>query len=878
MAGAPPVNPKVQFLSSAGAPLANGSVTVYLAGSTTLTDTWQDKDLTTLNTNPITLDARGEAVVWLDSTLTYKFLLKNAGGSTQWTVDNVTSATSLSGSGGSALIGFIQAGTGAVERTAQAKLRDKVDIADYDTLRNALATGKRVTVPATTTSIAVAAADSPYILPYLHLIDAEGPLALSLASGVHTTATGDVGTVGANENVTLEGAAVVSTTVSSIASVTGALGNWAVTYNLADATGIAAGNVLKVDGITPGAPDTGSSAAVPVLGQLYVGFNRHGSITTTAGADTFSVSGTGANNSIAVGDLIHVQGQTREVATIGSNSGTVTANWDLSVSAYQWWYYTKAEAGTLEISGTTVTGTTTAFDTRADPGDLLLVSGMLLKISSVVDATGATVTVSKTVGAGAKFSIIKAGLLHEGSFVVTNVVSNAVTVTNRSRFGKPPTNGISGGTAVAIQTVLKNTGTGNGLNFKLGSTLGKITRIALQGKGDATAGTGLALNGTGETYNQGNGVVFLDEHCAVLEWDRGAFLAAGAVLIATGQHICNNFDTGIECTDGSDAYLRSAVVSHNNDIGLLVSGGYARISAARFCGNALQGVRQDVGSGVYGDQPCAWGNGSHGFMLVNFCGIQFADGVSCANDGSGANFQNGGGGRVSRTLFAGNSQHALSVTNGKVEATQAWFTGSPSGQSGVVASKSEVDILNAAATGNGAVGIYALNNSRVDAKSTFKTLNGTNGVRADDFSEVLGTGGYNSANTGSAISQTTGGIITTDLNTLGNHAQGSHFRQITTIADDAATSIYVGANTIMLSLVSPSSATLYGLVRARATSSVGATVITGSGITAATGVLTGTTGSDGDFTVSPHTDGYLYIENRAGASRQIVIDVMGSIT
>lgn len=95
MAGAPPVSPKVQFTSSTGAPLANGTVTVYLAGTTTLTDTWQDKDLTVLNTNPITLDSRGEALVWLDTTKTYKFLLKNAGGATQWTVDNITTTVAF---------------------------------------------------------------------------------------------------------------------------------------------------------------------------------------------------------------------------------------------------------------------------------------------------------------------------------------------------------------------------------------------------------------------------------------------------------------------------------------------------------------------------------------------------------------------------------------------------------------------------------------------------------------------------------------------------------------------------------------------------------------------------------------------------------------
>lgn len=94
MAGVAPVVPRFRFSDSAGVPLANGTVTVYLAGTTTLTDTWQDSALTTLNTNPITLDANGECLIWLDSTKTYKFLAKNAVGATAsgWPVDNISGA------------------------------------------------------------------------------------------------------------------------------------------------------------------------------------------------------------------------------------------------------------------------------------------------------------------------------------------------------------------------------------------------------------------------------------------------------------------------------------------------------------------------------------------------------------------------------------------------------------------------------------------------------------------------------------------------------------------------------------------------------------------------------------------------------------------
>lgn len=88
MSGAVPLLPKFQF-SNNGAPMVNGTVTVYLAGTVTPSNTWQDEALTILNTNPIVLDARGDAVIYLDPALSYKFLLKNAGGVTQWTQDDV---------------------------------------------------------------------------------------------------------------------------------------------------------------------------------------------------------------------------------------------------------------------------------------------------------------------------------------------------------------------------------------------------------------------------------------------------------------------------------------------------------------------------------------------------------------------------------------------------------------------------------------------------------------------------------------------------------------------------------------------------------------------------------------------------------------------
>lgn len=91
MAGVVPVIPRFKFTNSIGVPVAGGSVAVFLAGTTTFATTYQDKDLTTENTNPVTLDANGECLFWVDPAYRYKFLLRDATGATVsgWPVDNI---------------------------------------------------------------------------------------------------------------------------------------------------------------------------------------------------------------------------------------------------------------------------------------------------------------------------------------------------------------------------------------------------------------------------------------------------------------------------------------------------------------------------------------------------------------------------------------------------------------------------------------------------------------------------------------------------------------------------------------------------------------------------------------------------------------------
>lgn len=87
----PIVQPRQTFVNSAGIPCALCKLYSYTSGTSTPTPTYADSTGTSQNTNPIILDVAGGANIWVASSATYKFVLKDALGTTIWTVDNVKS-------------------------------------------------------------------------------------------------------------------------------------------------------------------------------------------------------------------------------------------------------------------------------------------------------------------------------------------------------------------------------------------------------------------------------------------------------------------------------------------------------------------------------------------------------------------------------------------------------------------------------------------------------------------------------------------------------------------------------------------------------------------------------------------------------------------
>lgn len=113
----------------AGRPLVGGKLTTFLSGTTTPAVSYLDA-AGTPNTNPVTLNARGEARVFLDDGVSYTFVLKDGTGVEIWTQDGVQNANAgvgvfsaklLTGIG-TTLVGWLPLGIGGILRTLYAKL------------------------------------------------------------------------------------------------------------------------------------------------------------------------------------------------------------------------------------------------------------------------------------------------------------------------------------------------------------------------------------------------------------------------------------------------------------------------------------------------------------------------------------------------------------------------------------------------------------------------------------------------------------------------------------------------------------------------------------------------------------------------------------
>lgn len=128
-----------RYHNNDGTPAAGAKLYTYAAGTSALKTTYSDEAGTVPNPNPITLDAKGEAVIYWDGA--YKVDLKQADQVqvTGYPVDNIKTDpgglwakfVNLATSAGGSLVGFILNAAGAVARTVQDKLREQASVLDF---------------------------------------------------------------------------------------------------------------------------------------------------------------------------------------------------------------------------------------------------------------------------------------------------------------------------------------------------------------------------------------------------------------------------------------------------------------------------------------------------------------------------------------------------------------------------------------------------------------------------------------------------------------------------------------------------------------------------------------------------------------------------
>jgi hypothetical protein len=125
-----------QFFDNSGNTLVGGLLYTYAAGTTTPVTTYTSAAGNVANSNPIVLDSAGRVTeeIWLTAGVLYKFTLKTSTNVLIWEKDNIAGANDFSVFAlptGSSLIGYNEGSIGAVNRTVEKRLQDRVSVFDF---------------------------------------------------------------------------------------------------------------------------------------------------------------------------------------------------------------------------------------------------------------------------------------------------------------------------------------------------------------------------------------------------------------------------------------------------------------------------------------------------------------------------------------------------------------------------------------------------------------------------------------------------------------------------------------------------------------------------------------------------------------------------
>jgi hypothetical protein len=476
----PILNGYQSFLST-GLPNNGGFIYTYLAGTTTPAATYTTNSGGTPNANPIPLSADGRPPqeIWLTDGTAYKLVVMDSTTApiTGASFDNITGIgsasfpASLSASGGSALVGFLQAGTGAVARTVQSKLRDIVNTQDFGTdFGSSLATAITAFPLVEISSGSPVNTTTPVTIPLTKGIIRNSALITSSGSGTLVNSGVDIGYLNNPSGLSNW----TTTTAQNYEGISADLGGYGVRQfgthpNIIGITGSVnipataanSGNGIGIAGYVKNAAPTGGAGTngVAVYGEanceatnsLIWGFNSrsidNGFATTVWGGE-FDVNLTNAA-SIAKGIDI-VGGSTVEPAvTIGLRIGPLGTfssppkRWARGIFIDDASSITGIEIGTANVPGGSAGGTM-PINFYFNPNS----SGRALAANFTCDGSG-NFTLAQAYS-GALFNLVVGGPAGTGLTAMSMIKSGSnvgLSFYGQSPAGKQTVSGSKGGNA-----------------------------------------------------------------------------------------------------------------------------------------------------------------------------------------------------------------------------------------------------------------------------------------------------------------------------------------------------------------------------------------------------------------------------------------------
>jgi hypothetical protein len=470
------------------------------------------------------------------------------------------------------------------------------------------------------------------------------------------------------KQIKIRGVTPVQTALTGIVSVTGSPGDWSVTVTLANASGVAVGDFIRVKNVVPGYQSIYTYTGKPSIGELWMPRVPLGKIYTSG---TTAIVGEAALTShMTQNDIILLKGQGRRVNSIDSETQFTMATGALAADIasdprLNWWWFARGSGnGFVQVTGTAVVGTSTSFLTMVSPGDYIMVqNGSIGRIASIQSNTALTLEKDMgTTSASRYWAPVIRGHHHEGGWRITAVNGNQVTWKNTSRSSyPPPVNRITGGDVSVLKSSIQNTGAGSGVQV---DTFADIDDLAIVGdQGTGSFGVNAYGDGRGKA-----GVVRLGPGTILLGYEYCFYGEMGA-LYADEVSFCGATNDGCYPVNGTAVVAINAVANGNGRRGFTAYGNFCNYTGSRGLGNGNDGLWCRQGH-CLAESFVGEDNGRGGIWVVGTAGCEAVQSRIMGNQFGVVN-ENGGYGRYSGAMIASNPQRGIYNLFGRMELIDA---------------------------------------------------------------------------------------------------------------------------------------------------------------------------------------------------------------